>query len=62
MVLTNIKRDVLVSALKKNNDLDAHAPVVFGIDLQTFVDHGYEILLFYKTVVLGLLNLGWSCG
>ena len=42
----------MVDALKKQGVLDAHAPLVFGRDLKAYLENGFEILLFYRTIVI----------
>jgi hypothetical protein len=47
---TNVGKDGLISALKKEGTLDERACVISGQSLQAYLDHDFEILLFYRTI------------
>ena len=47
----NVGRKALIDALKKQGDLDAYADVLFGDDIKAYFDNGFDVLLFYKTMV-----------
>ena len=51
-VFTNVSRQSVIDALRRSGDLDEHAATIFKDDLKAFLDHGYELLLFYRSMVL----------
>lgn len=56
ILFPDIEKETLIEALRKQKKLDHHSECLFGNDLEAFLNHGYEMDSFYKTIVTFLID------